>query len=97
MASEEVRRKIIDSATKQFVAHGCRRITMDDVAGELHISKRTLYEYFEKKEDLLMACFEQMKARFGETVKLFKYLCITQILQLRSRRDTLEHLYHAHQ
>ena len=72
MASEEVRKKIIDSATVQFIAHGCRRITMDDVAGELHISKRTLYEYFEKKEDLLMACFAQMKKNIGNTISVFK-------------------------
>ena len=80
MASEDVRRKIIDSATGQFIAHGCRRITMDDVAGELHISKRTLYEYFEKKEDLLMACFEQMKGKVGETICLFKTQCSSPIL-----------------
>jgi AcrR family transcriptional regulator len=80
MASEEVRSKIINSATKQFIAHGCRRITMDDVAGELHISKRTLYEYFEKKEDLLMACFEQMKEKVGETICLFKTQCSSPIL-----------------
>lgn len=82
MASEEVRSKIIESATKQFIAHGCRRITMDDVAGELHISKRTLYEYFEKKEDLLMACFEQMKVGFGETVRLFKTQCSSPIIMV---------------
>ena len=80
MASEDVRRKIIDSATEQFIAHGCRRITMDDVAGELHISKRTLYEYFEKKEDLLVACFEQMKKKVGETICLFKTQCSSPIL-----------------
>ena len=82
MASEEIRNKIIDSATKQFIAHGCRRITMDDVAGELHISKRTLYEYFEKKEDLLMACFEQMKEKVGETICLFKTQCSSPILMV---------------
>ena len=82
MASDEVRRKIIDSATEQFIAHGCRRITMDDVAGELHISKRTLYEYFEKKEDLLMACFEQMQGKVGETICLFKTQCSSPILMV---------------
>lgn len=60
MTSEETRKKIISSATAMFSEHGCRRITMDDIAGELHISKRTLYEYFEKKEDLLTACFETL-------------------------------------
>lgn len=36
---------------------------MDDVASELGISKRTLYEIFDKKEDLL---YEGVKYYFGE-------------------------------
>ena len=55
-----MRNKVISSATAMFSEHGCKRITMDDIAGELHISKRTLYECFERKEDLLTACFETL-------------------------------------
>ena len=62
MYSEETRQKIVKSATGLFMEHGCKRITMDDIAGAMHISKRTLYEYFERKEDLLVACFESMAA-----------------------------------
>ena len=40
-------------AHKLFKHHGIKSIRMDDIADELNISKRTLYENFESKEMLL--------------------------------------------
>ncbi len=36
-----------------FLKYGIRNISMDDIARELGISKKTLYVYFENKNDLL--------------------------------------------
>jgi AcrR family transcriptional regulator len=58
-----LRSKIIETALKAFRARGIRAVTMDDVATELGISKRTLYEIFDKKEDLL---YEGVKTYLGE-------------------------------
>ncbi len=52
---------IIATATAKFIAEGCRRVTMDDIAKELHISKRTLYETFANKELLLEAVLTELK------------------------------------
>ena len=68
MPSQELHDKIVETATSMFIQHGCRRITMDNIANELHISKRTLYEHFERKEDLLMDCFMYMKGLFDEKI-----------------------------
>lgn len=57
---EDTRQLIVKTATTMFTQQGCKRITMDDIAKELHISKRTLYEYFDNKEELLVACFQTM-------------------------------------
>lgn len=54
MESNEER--IVNSALELFVQNGCKRITMDQIATTVHISKRTLYETFNCKEDLLDAC-----------------------------------------
>lgn len=43
---------LVEESLKLFFKKGFR-FTMDEVAGELHISKRTLYEQVESKEDLL--------------------------------------------
>lgn len=48
-----LRDKIITTAMHAFAQKGIRQVKMDDVASELSISKRTLYEIFDKKEDLL--------------------------------------------
>lgn len=38
----------------------CRSVTMDEVASDLGISKRTLYENFENKGQLILECMEFM-------------------------------------
>ena len=58
-----LRVKILATAMADFRQRGIRAVKMDDVATELGISKRTLYEIFDKKEDLL---FEAMKHYYGE-------------------------------
>lgn len=50
----ELRERIIDAATQLFQAQGVKQVRMDDVARELSISKKTLYETFADKEELLL-------------------------------------------
>lgn len=57
-----LRERIIEKAMQDFSMHGIRAVKMDDLANELGISKRTLYEIFEDKETLL---FEGIKV-YGE-------------------------------
>src|SRR5436190_22170056 len=49
------RRRIVDAARVHFFSHGFRSVTMDDLAEELGISKKTLYTHFPGKIDLLEA------------------------------------------
>ena len=44
---------IIAHASKMFIAQGVKAVRMDDIAQELSVSKRTLYELFGDKEELL--------------------------------------------
>lgn len=44
---------IIHYASKMFVEQGIKAVRMDDIAQELSISKRTLYELFSDKEELI--------------------------------------------
>lgn len=44
---------IIEQAAKMFIHQGIKAVRMDDIARELSISKRTLYEIFNDKEELL--------------------------------------------
>jgi AcrR family transcriptional regulator len=48
--------RIIEAATTMFVEQGIRSVRMDDIATELGVSKRTLYEMFSDKSALLQKC-----------------------------------------
>jgi AcrR family transcriptional regulator len=50
-----VRRRIIAAAREHFFAHGFRGVTMDDLALELAMSKKTLYAHFSSKTALVEA------------------------------------------
>ncbi|MBC8173935.1 MAG: TetR/AcrR family transcriptional regulator [Chitinophagales bacterium] len=45
--------KILERCERLFMRCGVKSVTMDDVSRELGISKKTLYQYFENKEDLV--------------------------------------------
>lgn len=48
-----MKEKIIEKATDMFLKLGFKSITMDDIAGEMCISKKTIYKYFINKEVLI--------------------------------------------
>ena len=45
--------RIIEQAMHMFVSQGIKSVRMDDIAQQLGVSKRTLYELFGDKEGLL--------------------------------------------
>lgn len=53
-----MKEKIIARATEMFLKYGCKSITMDDIANDMGISKKTIYKYFINKEVLIMDATE---------------------------------------
>src|SRR6266566_5351482 len=54
-ASSPAAQRIVSAARDHFFAHGFRSVTMDDLAAELGMSKKTLYAEFSSKTALLRA------------------------------------------
>ncbi len=54
---------IIETATKLFMQHGVKTITIAKIVKELRTSKRTLYNHFEDKVTLLEACLDVYNAK----------------------------------
>ena len=48
-----MKEKIIKTATNMFLKLGFKSVTMDDIACEMCISKKTIYKYFSNKEMLI--------------------------------------------
>ncbi len=55
--ADTVRQRIVAGARRHFFAQGFRAVTMDDLAQELGMSKKTLYAHFRSKKALLEAVF----------------------------------------
>ncbi|MBR5729654.1 MAG: TetR/AcrR family transcriptional regulator [Prevotella sp.] len=51
---QELRQKILQTAMRLFKEQGVRNVKMDDISAIIGISKRTLYEIYENKEELLL-------------------------------------------
>lgn len=48
--------QIVQKSAEMFLSMGFKTVTMDDIANELGISKKTLYQYFSNKNDLVHSC-----------------------------------------
>lgn len=49
----ETKERIIQAANDLFYKHGVKRITMDDIAQHLSVSKKTIYGYFNDKDEIV--------------------------------------------
>lgn len=67
----ELQLRIIEQATPMFLHYGIKAITMDMIAARLGISKRTLYENFKDKTELLLACLEKAEADRDERLGIY--------------------------
>ncbi len=60
VSNMEVKQRIIEGAGQLFIKEGIRRVTMDYIARKLGVSKRTIYELFKDKTELLKACLQHI-------------------------------------
>lgn len=52
---QELKDRIISYAMPEFYKRGVKAVKMDEISQGLHVSKRTVYEIFGDKEELLLA------------------------------------------
>lgn len=53
-----MKEKILDTAASLILQYGLKKFTMNDIAAALKISKKTIYQYFSGKDDIIRAYFE---------------------------------------
>jgi AcrR family transcriptional regulator len=98
----ELREKIIQGSSALFFRNGVRSMTMSDIANELGISKRTLYEVFRDKEDLLEECIKakmskkdsEMEAIAKDSENVIDALMLIYSMQLREAQEVNKSLLH---
>ncbi|HEY3463931.1 MAG TPA: helix-turn-helix domain-containing protein [Amycolatopsis sp.] len=62
-------RQMIEVAEEVFAARGYAAASMDEIAELVGVSKPMLYEYFNSKEGLLLACIRQSRAVLREVTE----------------------------
>src|SRR5712692_3925931 len=67
--SNGTRHRIVHATRAHFFSHGFRSVTMDDLARELAISKKTLYAHFPSKTALLEAVLDDKFAGLESILK----------------------------
>ena len=65
---EMMKDKIINKAKEMFLRLGFKSITMDDIACEMCISKKTIYKYFSNKDVLIEQSVELVHKEVHETI-----------------------------
>ena len=60
IATTDTALSIIQNATQLFLTRGFKSVTMDDLAAEMGISKKTIYVNFRNKSDLVKAVAEHL-------------------------------------
>lgn len=68
LARRSPRQRILAAARGHFFRHGFRNVTMDDLAAELAVSKKTLYAHFPSKDALLEAVLRDKYERVRATL-----------------------------
>ena len=66
---EEIRERAIETTSEIVLRCGNLSVRMDDVAQELSVSKRTLYEIFGSKEELQLECMNRHIARMSKMLE----------------------------
>lgn len=83
---ENLRTKILDVAMAAFTKRGIHAVTMDDVATALKISKRTLYQIYENKEQLLYEAMVREMTNREENIR-------TELMSCRNVMEILLTIY----
>ena len=75
----EIRERIITEAGTLFARYGIRSVTMDTLAEEMAVSKRTIYENFRDKDELLL-----------EVIKFFKLQQMKEVSEVIRNAENVD-------
>lgn len=69
---QELKRRILKTAIQEFYTNGIKAVKMEHIAHVLSISKRTIYEIYEDKEELLLECIKTSEQEYEEYMNVIK-------------------------
>lgn len=88
-----MKEKIIKKAGELFLKLGFKSITMDDIAGEMCISKKTIYKYFCNKEILVEESTNYMHKEIHGTINTILELNLNAIAENFKIREMFSEMF----
>jgi TetR/AcrR family transcriptional regulator, cholesterol catabolism regulator len=88
----EVKDRILEAARELFFKYGIKSITMDDIAKHLAMSKKTIYQFYEDKNQLLNTLTKNLllKNQYEiEEVTVSSKDAIHEIIQIMKHMDIM--------
>lgn len=85
-----MRDAIMKVAAEKIQTYGLRKFTMDEIAEELKVSKKTIYKYFKSKDDIIVEYFKEVI----ETDKNATLQSIKKHCSLEDKLNSIMYSYH---
>lgn len=63
-----MKERIIEKTADMFMRYGVRSVTMDDIANRISISKKTIYQHFKDKKEVVTVCMEYLMNKDYEEI-----------------------------
>ena len=60
-----IKEKILNAAEKRMIKFGFRKVTMDEIATDLVMSKNTIYKHFQSKEDIAKCLVKRLQQQLN--------------------------------
>ena len=90
----DTRGRIRSKASEMFLKWGVRSVSMDDIANGLGASKKTLYQYFSDKNELVDAVVEQIVAENQYTCDSDRMEASNAVEEVFKAMDMVEEMFH---
>lgn len=84
--------KIIEYSKEKFFSNGFHKITMDELAGELKISKKTIYKFFISKNKLVDAVVKSFQSYIKHRLENISTSDKNSILKIKDLSNIFSHL-----
>ena len=68
MEENEIKERILNKSGEMFLQVRISKVTMEEIAAELGMSKKTLYKFFQGKEQLLKEMVKDIKCKLEDNV-----------------------------
>jgi len=85
MEDSAQKQAIADAFKKHFQHFGFKKTSMDDISNELHVSKKTIYQYFSTKEEIFYYVVSQIAHQYLKSME-------SDLKQFPAYREKLTHL-----